>query len=137
MKVLVHIEQYDVVGVLPSQLESLALLNQAMRVEDAAYVDGTPDGVKNANGFKRYGSLQDFLAHEKGPFIAFSPSGGEDIRKIRIPKHAWLLFGPSMGFTRDSFGSTQVTWATVPGGVMNSRDIVPIALWQTSLWQAR
>lgn len=137
MKLLVHIEQYDLVGILPSQLESIALVNAAMGVIQAAYVDNTADGFKGVGGFTRYGSMEDFLAAESGPFVAFSPVEGEDIRTVEIPSDAWLVFGPSMGFNEDSFGSAEVTWVKVPGGDMNSRDVVPIALWELSEWQVQ
>lgn len=136
MKLLVHIEQYDMVGILPSQLESLALLNKAMGVDRAAYVDGTLDGVKGIGEVIRYGSLEDFLAAEDGPYVAFSPDEGEDIRTFEPPSDAWVLFGPSMGWS-DQLAGVDVTWAKVPGGVMNSRDVVPIVLWEMSQWRAQ
>jgi len=95
MKLLVHIEQYDVVGILPSQLESLALHNTARGVTDAVYVDKTRDGFRGVGGFRKVDSLKDFLASEKGPFFAFSPTKGEDIRTVKVPSDAWLIFGPS------------------------------------------
>lgn len=133
MKVLVHVEQYDVIGILPSQLESLALHNTVRGVTDAAYIDKTPDGFRGVGGFTKYNSLKEFFSVEKGPFVAFSPTKGEDIRTIKIPSDAWLIFGPSMGFSQDAFDGIDITWAKVPGGELNSRDIVPITLWQ--LWQ--
>lgn len=135
MKVLVHVEQYNVIGILPSQLESLALHNTARGVTDAAYVDGTPDGFRGVGGFTKYDSLKDFLLVEKGPFVAFSPTKGEDIRTIKVPSDAWLIFGPSMGFAPEAFANVDVTWAKVPGGELNSRDVVPIVIWQ--LWQGQ
>jgi hypothetical protein len=133
MKLLIHVEQYDVLGILPSQLESLALHNTARGVTDAVYIDKTRDGFRGVSGFRKVDSLKDFLASEQGPFFAFSPTKGEDIRTVKVPSDAWLLFGPSMGLATDAFNNINVTWVKVPGGELNSRDIVPIALWQ--LWQ--
>jgi hypothetical protein len=136
-KLLVYIEQYDVVGILPSQLESLALLNSAMGVAKAAYIDNTADGFKGVGGFSRYGNINEFLSVEKGPFVLFSPTNGEDIRTIQIPDNSWLVFGPSRGFNDEmlKFENMNVKWARVPGGEMNSRDVVPIVLWEVSKWQ--
>ncbi len=39
MKFLVYVEQYNVLGILPSQIESLALLKSAMVFEDGSYID--------------------------------------------------------------------------------------------------
>lgn len=138
MKLLVHIEQYDLVGILPSQLESLSLLCSAMRVSKAAYIDNTLDGFKKVGGFDKYKDLDHFLKTEKGPYVMFTPDGGEDIRDTKIPENAWLVFGPSMGFQKEDFDSInkdEIIKVNVPGGVMNSRDVVPIALWQYSQWQ--
>ena len=137
MKLLVHIEQYNVVGILPSQLESLALLSTAMGITEAAYIDNTPDGFKGVGGFKRYGTLSEFFSAQAGPFVAFTPNVGEDIRTLAPPPDAWLMFGPSMGWTRESLDRLDVSMSTVPGGVMNSRDIVPIVLWELSSWRAQ
>jgi hypothetical protein len=134
LKLLVHVEQYDVIGILPSQLESLALLVKSMGVTDAAFIDGTVDGVKRSYGFTRYGSLDDFMAAESGPFIAFSPTEGEDISRDLLPlDYAWLVFGPSMGRLNGNFDA----WVKIPGGELNSRDAVPIALWELSKWRAQ
>jgi len=134
MKLAVCVEQYDVVGVLPSQLESIALLNSAMGITEAAFIDCTLDGFPNPGGFSLYNNYADFFSIETGPFIAFSPTSGEDIRTISIPDNSWLVFGPSMGWGNVLDGVT-VTYCTVPGGTMNSRDVIPIALWETSSWR--
>jgi len=135
VKLLVHVEQYDVVGILPSQLESLALVAAAMGVTETAFVDGTADGVRRAFGFTRYGSLKEFMDAEDGPFVAFSPNKGEDIREanLRPLNFAWLVFGPAKGFLEGDFDA----WVKVPGGELNSRDAVPIVLWELSKWQAQ
>lgn len=135
MKLLVHIEQYDVVGVLPSQLESIAVLCNSFGITEAAYIDSTPDGFAGVSGFTRYGSLDDFFAAQAGPYVLFSPNKGEDIRTISIPSDAWLLFGPSMGWNDVINVEDFNTWAKIPVGVLNSRDVIPIALWQ--LWQGQ
>lgn len=135
MKVAICVEQYNMVGILPSQLESIALLNTAMGITDAAYIDLTPDGFDGVGGFTRYASWVDFFAAETGPFIAFSPDMGEDVRTLD-PVDAWLLFGPSMGWG-DLLNDIDVTWSHIPGGVMNSRDAVPIAIWETSKWRGQ
>ena len=135
MKFLVHIEQYNVLGILPSQIESLALLKSAMGFEDGAYIDNTLDGFRVRGGLRRFNSLKKFLSQEKGPFVVFCPNEGEDFRKVTIPKDSWLIFGPSMGFKKESFDGVEVIWAKVPGGAINSRDIVPITLWEQSVWQ--
>ena len=136
MKLLVHIEQYDLVGILPSQLESLSLLCSAMGVTQAAYIDNTLDGFKNIGGFDKFRSLKHFLETETGPFVVLSPDG-EDIRETVIPENSWLIFGPSMGFQKEDFDNVEVIKVKVPGGTMNSRDVVPIALWQFSKWQVQ
>jgi hypothetical protein len=134
MKVVICIEQYDVVGILPSQIESLALLNTAMGVTEAAYVDCTPDGFKHPGGFTKYGSWEAFFATETGPFVAFSPDSGDDLRSHTPPADAWLMFSPSMGWGT-ILDTVTVSWVQIPGGVMNSRDVVPIALWELSTWR--
>ncbi len=134
MKLLVHVEQYDMVGILPSQLESLALLDTAMGITEAAYIDCTPDGFEHPGGFTKYDSLDAFLTAESGPFVAFAPTG-EDIRTATIGNNdSWLLFGPSMGWA-DTLDNTSVQWVSIPGGTMNSRDVVPIAIWELSGWR--
>jgi len=133
VRLLVHVEQYDVVGILPSQLESLALVATAMGVTETAFVDRTLDGVRRKAGFERYGSLQHFMDAHDGPFVGFSPSKGEDLREARIPPSAWLVFGPAMGALEGRFDS----WVKVPGGELNSRDAVPIVLWELSKWRGR
>lgn len=135
MKLLVHIDQYDMVGILPSQLESLSLLCSAMGVSQAAYIDNTLDGFKNIGGFTKFKSLSEFLEIENGPFIVFTPNGAEDIRETDIPEDSWLIFGPSMGFQKEDFDKVETIKIKVPGGTMNSRDVVPIALWKYSKWQ--
>ena len=128
-----HVEQYDVIGILPSQLESLALVATAMGITETAFVDGTADGVLRAFGFIRYGSLEEFLDTEEGPFIAFSPNKGEDLRKADLPSAGWLVFGPAMGTLDGDFDA----WVKIPGGELSSRDAVPIVLWELSKWQAQ
>jgi hypothetical protein len=136
MKLLVHIEQYDMVGILPSQLESIALLDAAMGITEAAYIDGTPDGFSGIGQFTRYASLADFFAAESGPFVAFSPDG-EDIRTATVADpDSWLIFGPSMGWA-DLLNGVDVQMVSLPGGVMCSRDVVPIAIWELSGWRAQ
>lgn len=132
MKLLVHVEQYDVAGILPSQLESLALLAKAMGVTDTAYIDGTADGVRRAYGFTRYGSIQEFMEKTQGPRLGFSPVKGVDVRAASA-KDAWLCFGPAMGWLEGDYDA----WVHIPGGELNSRDAVPIALWEASKWQAQ
>ena len=134
---LLHVEQYDVVGVLPSQLESLALLCSAMGVERRAFVDATDDGVKSAQGFERFPSLDAFLAEEGGPIVAFDPNAETDIRDLSVPDDVWLVFGPAMGLPSYSFGERDVEWAAIPGNVLNSRDAIPIAVWEVSSWRAQ
>jgi hypothetical protein len=136
VKVAVCVEQYDKVGILPSQLESLALLNTAMGVTDAAFIDGTIDGVKRTHGFTRYGSYADFFAAETGDIIVFTPVGGTDIQSVAPTNDSWLVFGPAMGWG-NALDNVIVTKATIPGGELNSRDAVPIALWELSKWQVQ
>ena len=137
MRLVVHVEQYDVVGILPSQLESIALLNTAMGVTEAAYIDNTKDGFPHVGGFTRYGSLEEFL-DLNDRLIVFSPTKGEDIRSIKcIPQDTWLMFGPAMGFSSDALDGKNIMWAKIPGGEINSRDAVPIALWETSRWRVQ
>ena len=126
-----HVEQYDVIGILPSQLESLALVATAMGVTETAFVDGTVDGVHRSFGFTRYGSLKDFMDSQEGPFVAFSPNKGEDLREADLPPVSWLVFGPAMGGLGGDFDA----WVKVPGGELNSRDVVPIVLWELSKWR--
>lgn len=133
MRLLVHVEQYDVIGILPSQLESLALVATAMGVTETAFVDGTVDGVRRAFGFTRYGSLKEFMDSQEGPFVAFSPSKGEDLRKADLPSVGWLVFGPAMGALEGTFDA----WVKIPGGELSSRDAVPIVLWELSKWQVQ
>lgn len=128
LNVVVCIEQYDVLGVLPSQLESLALLATAMNF-NLAYVDGTKDGVFGT-GIPRHGSWEEFFATTEGPYTMMDPNG-EDIREADI-KDGWLCFGPSMGWRGQyEFDKT----CSIPGGVLNSRDAIPIAAWELSTWR--
>lgn len=132
MKLLIHVEQYDVLGILPSQLESLAHLCTAMGITERAFVDGTPDGIRRAHGFTRYSSLEEWRsAIQSAPVYSFTPDG-QDIRKVDWwDPEGWLAFGPSMGWRPTG------TTVSIPGGTMNSRDCVPIALWEVSSWQAQ
>jgi hypothetical protein len=130
VKLLVHVEQYDVLGILPSQLEALALLAKATGVTDTAYIDGTADGVRRAHGFARYGSIQEFMEKTTGPYLGFSPNKGLDVRTAPF-KNAWLCFGPAMGWLEGNYDA----WVHIPGGELSSRDAVPIALWEASKWQ--
>lgn len=132
MKLLVHVEQYDVVGILPSQLESLGLLVKSMGISQAAFIDGTIDGVRRSFGFERYENLESFMTAEQGPMIAFSPKG-RDIRTFELTGDAWLIFGPAMGRLEGTFDHRVM----IPGGELNSRDAVPIALWEASKWRAQ
>lgn len=137
MKLLVHVESHDVVGILPSQLESLGLLCTAMGVSEKAYIDHTPDGVRRASGWTRFGNIADFLArHGNEPLCVFDPVDGTDIRDMLFEYGTWMVFGPAMGWRADDFEDRAVNWAKIPGGVLCSRDVVPIALWETSAWQA-
>lgn len=134
MRLLVHVEQYDVVGILPSQLEPLALLCDAMGVEERAFVDGTLDGVKPIAGFTRYGSLTEWRAAGlRDSVVVFDPTGS-DIRFARPSQDAWMVFGPAMGFAGALANFPRVS---IPGGVLSSRDAVPIALWEVSRWRAQ
>lgn len=139
MKLLIHVDQYDMVGILPSQLESIALLCTAMGIERCAYIDNTLDGFRNRGGFEKFQSLQTFLKQEEGPFVVFTPNeDGEDIRDVpNIPEDSWLIFGPPMGFQAEDFDKVETIRVTIPGGVLNSRDAVPIGVWQYSKWQVQ
>jgi hypothetical protein len=134
VNLLIHAEQYDVVGILPSQLESIRLLAHSLDVERLAYVDGTVDGIARTPGWERYGTIKSWLDQVNEPIIAFTPEESLDIRKLEVPDGAWLAFGPSMGWTSDSFGDKEVIWSYIPVAVLNSRDAVPIALWETHKW---
>lgn len=133
MHLLVHVEQYDVLGILPSQLESLAHLCNAMGIEKRAFIDHTQDGVIERAGFTRYPSFQAWLDDVDTPIYAFTTEG-DDIRKVDWwAPDGWLAFGPAMGW-QPHFGHYRVT---IPGGMLNSRDAVPIALWEASSWQGQ
>lgn len=133
MKILVHVDQYDVVGILPSQLESIHLLGVAMEATELAFVDNTLDGVKGIGGFTRYSSLTEFFNKNEGPFVVFSPNKGADIRET-VLKDQWMIFGPAKGFNMDDLQNKSIQWVKIPGGEMNSRDVVPIAMWEASKW---
>lgn len=131
MNLLVHVEQYDVVGILPSQLESLNLVCTLTGVNKAAYIDNTLDGFPNVAGFTRYGSMDEFNAAETGPKVYFSPNKGTDVRDLTVSDDTWIVFGPSMGW-----GELEAdNWAHVPGDTLNSRDAAAIALWELSQWR--
>lgn len=134
VRLLVHVEQYNVVGILPSQLEPLALLCDAMGIEERAFVDGTLDGVKAASGFTRYGSLTEWMDAAPRTAMAFFDPTGTDIRSVRLSSDTWLVFGPAMGFAGALAEQPRIS---IPGGVLSSRDAVPIALWEVSRWRAR
>jgi hypothetical protein len=136
MNLLVHVEQYDVLGILPSQLESLALLCSAMDVKEKGFIDGTVDGVKRSNGFSRYNNIKQFFNEQSGPYIALCPNKGKDVREISIPNNAWILFGPSMGWN-GLLDDKELDFIQIPGGILNSRDAVPIAMWEFSRWQVQ
>lgn len=102
-----------------------------------AFVDGTVDGVKRAFDFERYGSLEEWLeVAEPGHITVFTPSGSRGIVD-GTDQDTWLAFGPSMGFDLSVFDGYEVETMQIPGGVMNSRDAVPIALWELGSWPAR
>jgi tRNA(Leu) C34 or U34 (ribose-2'-O)-methylase TrmL len=134
---LVHVEQYDVVGVLPSQLESLALASAGMGIDRRAFVDATLDGVRPGSGFERFTSLDHFLSVEDGPLTAFTPDGETDVRDLKVADDEWMIFGPAMGLPRHTFGDRPVRWASIPVGVLNSRDAAAIAMWEVSSWRAQ
>jgi hypothetical protein len=138
VNLVIHVEQYDVVGILPSQLESLALVCSAMGVDRRVFIDNTADGVLPEWGFIRYGSLEEWDEAENPQMVyAFTPPAtGVDIREIDAPEaDAWCAFGPSMGW-RSPLPDDTFMWVSVPGGTMNARDVVPIALWEMSSWRA-
>jgi hypothetical protein len=141
MNLLVHVEQHDVVGVLPSQLESLSLVASAMGVTRTAFVDCTLDGVRSRNGWERFPSLDAFLYGEaERRVLVFVPEGGESVRTVTAADDTWLVFGPAMGFPRGTFDRTRGIWvhyATIPGGHLCARDAIPIALWEVGKWRAR
>ena len=118
-------------GVLPSQLDSIRLLARALGVDRLAFVDGTVDGVFRYNEWERFGSLAEWLDQVEGPIYAFRPSGGSDVRYLKVPEDAWVVFCPAMGFGGSDFVDQEVEWASIPVGAdLNSRDAIPIALWE-------
>ena len=129
MNLLVHVEQYDVLGILPSQLESLALAANIAGVERCAYIDGTVDGIRRSWGFERYGSLQEFLEDEPGHISLFSSQRGTPLHEYEADD-TWLVFGGSMGLHVPDYDGHDLSLVNIPGGVLNSRDAVPIALWE-------
>ena len=108
-----------------------------MGIQRRAFVDATADGVRSSYGFERFPSLEAFLSQENGPLVAFTPDGDVDIRDLSADENTWLVFGPAMGLPRHSFNDRAVTWTAIPGNVLNSRDAVPIALWEVSSWRAQ
>ena len=130
MKVCVCVEQYDVLGVLPSQLESLALVATAMGITELVFVDGTMDGVFGT-GITRYATYDDFFAATTGPYVHMDPNG-DDIRTATVAPDSWLVFSPSMGGLNDYTFDQSLA---IPGGVLNARDAIPIAAWETSSWR--
>jgi hypothetical protein len=137
MNLLVHVEQYDVLGILPSQLESLTHVAKMAGISRCAFVDGTADGVKRSFDFERFGSLEGWLeAVQPDHITAFTPTGGRGIEN-GTRQDTWLVFGPSMGWDLSVFDGHEVELLQIPGGVMNSRDAVPIALWELGSWPAR
>lgn len=138
MNLLVHIEQYDVLGILPSQLESLSHVAKIAGVSRFAFVDGTADGVKRAFDFERYGSLKEWLdVNHPRHITLFTPSGDVSVADYDADPDTWLVFGPSMGADFSELYGYQVELVQVPGGVINSRDVVPIALWELGSWPAQ
>lgn len=136
MNVLFHVEQYDVLGVLPSQLEALALVCESAKVGRRAFIDGTVDGVRRGFGFDRYTGLDDFFVQNGtihwSSIYFFTPRRGPDIRTLsNLPDDAWIIFGPAMGW-----GVIPATWECVhlPGFDLSGRDCIPIALWQLGKW---
>lgn len=139
---LVHVEQYDVVGILPSQLEPLRLLAASTGAGRLAYVDRTIDGFEPPLGWERYGSLPAFLDDNRdGRFVVFDPRGNTDARSVMADETTWLMFGPAMGWGihgadafRDAFGVSLYT-ARIPGGDLCARDAAVIALWEVGRWR--
>jgi len=92
--------------------------------------------VRRAHGFERYGTLDEWLSTIDCGIVGFSPNAIDPISDVDC-SDSWLLFGPSMGFRGVDFSSIDMRWASVPGGTLNSRDAVPIVLWEVSSWRAR
>ena len=134
VSLLIHVEQYNVIGILPSQLESLALVARAAGIGRTAFIDSTTDGVMRAWGFTRYGSLAAWLRAERPKHISVFTPGGIDVRSARRFDDDWLAFGPAMGFNLPDFLGWEHQLVGIPGGVLNSRDAVPIALWEVMTW---
>jgi len=133
---LVHVEQYEVLGVLPSQLESIRYLSTAMGGGRLAFVDGTIDGVPVQVGWERFATLADFLAAEGTSRLVVLDPAGDDILDAEAGEGDWLLFGPSMGWATDAFDGYATSKVSIPGGVLNARDAIPIAAWEVSAWRA-
>jgi len=140
MNLLIFVEQYNVVGILPSQLEHLAAVANAAGISRKAFVDGTLDGVPADHAFERYATLQDWLDQVNEPIHILTPvrTGSTDVR-TRQPTEGWLVIGPAFGFPTGAFdGVTQpISRWTIPGPVLSGRDAVVIALWEATGWRAQ
>jgi hypothetical protein len=138
VNLLIHVEQYDVVGILPSQLESLAHVAKMAGVNRCGFVDATADGVRRCFGFERYASIADWREKEEPSSICvFSPGAGMCVTECRPGQDTWLVFGRSMGITMSDFDELAVDLVHIPGGDLSSRDAVPIALWEVGSWPAQ
>src|SRR3990172_133148 len=102
MNLLIHVENYDREGILPSQLDGIRTLAQALGVERFAFVDATVDGYFIGGIWERFPSLSAFLESVDGPLIVFDvPHQGVEstsLKELRPSPESWLLFGQSMGF---------------------------------------
>lgn len=116
---------------MPSQLESLVLLCTAAGVEELGYIDGTPDGFAKVGGATKFSSMEDFFEKTEGPYIAMDPGKGANIRDLKS-SDGWFIFGPSMGL--NDVLPEGIDRAHIPGGVLNSRDAVPIVVWELA-WE--
>lgn len=119
------------VGILPSQIDSIRFLARSLGIERLAFVDGTMDGLHEHDQWERFGSFESWLEQVQEPILAFSPGAGRDVRTLdNLPQGTWLVFGPAQGFAGAEFSGRQITWANIPIDILNSRDAVPIALWE-------
>jgi hypothetical protein len=136
---LIHVENYDREGILPSQLVSIRLTAHSLGHGRLAFVDATCDGVTRFLGWERFSSLASFLDAEAGPLIVFesaavlqglNPTPADSAVALLSLQDAWIVIGPAGGLSPAQFKQRDVAWCTIPARIGGGRDAVVIALWE-------
>jgi hypothetical protein len=136
MNLLIHLENADRIGILPSQLDEVRIMAKGLGIERLAYIDLTTDGHLFSPEWERFRTLKDWLSQVKEPMVVFETENvprsanieAVSVEKLNPSENSWVVFGPSAGFNASQFKDEKVTWCYIPTVVMSARDAVPIGI---------